>query len=434
VDRDGFAVLAAAQEFFDAGDSPGLAVSVLDSGKVLCSGAWGYAIPEKDVLVTEATLFGAGSISKQCLAACALIVLREQNRSLNDPLASYFAPASVLNPSLTLRHLLSHTAGLGRHVDIQLASDPLMRTELLELVASLAKSSDAIEPGREWCYCNAGYALVGRILESLCEQELAEILRLRVLEPCRLEEYALTLDDSQLRGAAVGHIPHDIGFRSVDRPSNSAAFGSGALLISARDLARWGDRLWLQGALGFTVPSMMAEPQALADGTTLPYGLGVYLGEFAGGREYSHDGNSGGFSAQLAVYPSHGLSIAVVANSSRHSAEVLEQRIARLLHGVPEPAAIEADPAIAYATPFAGTYRRQGEATTVIAVAGNLSITTPGGRKAKLIPLAFGRFVEEQDPTTEYLFSREKNRLLLEVRRFGKLLAILKGDGERTDK
>ena len=91
---------------------PGCAVMVRHNGKVtLCKG-YGIANLEHGVRVTRQTVFQSGSVGKQFTAMAVMILLDEQKLALNDPISKYLAvPASW--SGITVRHLLTHTSGLG---------------------------------------------------------------------------------------------------------------------------------------------------------------------------------------------------------------------------------------------------------------------------------------------------------------------------------
>jgi hypothetical protein len=79
----------------------------------------------------------------------------------------------------------------------------------------------------------------------------------------------------------------------------------------------------------------------LNDGTAIPYGYGLFLTNMSGKRKIEHYGNIGGTRAQLAFYPSDGLTVAIMANTNPLRTDVLESRIARVMLGLPETPSVE---------------------------------------------------------------------------------------------
>ena len=96
---------------------------------------------------------------------------------------------------------------------------------------------------------------------------------------------------------------------------------------------------------GQVIPSelycLMRTPFVLKSGEATSYGLGMFVSQFGGNRELSQDGNSGGFSSQLACYPDQDLFVAVLTNGSAHDAEGLEKSITRAILSIPEQVVLD---------------------------------------------------------------------------------------------
>ena len=92
---------------------PGVSLAVLRKGKVILLKSYGLADVEHRVPVTPLTVFQSGSIGKQFTAAAVMILVQENKLSLDDKISKYFPDVPATWKDITVRHLLTHTSGLG---------------------------------------------------------------------------------------------------------------------------------------------------------------------------------------------------------------------------------------------------------------------------------------------------------------------------------
>ena len=155
----------------------GLAVAVTDRRQTLYTAGLGYADLAAHSPVTADTTFQIGSIGKSMTALALLQLVDARRFDLNAPLSTHlpwFAMPSRYK-AITLRHVLSHTAGLPAGTDFT----PAARYEGF----ALRDTEAAWEPGTRFHYSNTGYKLLGWLLEDITGQDYGSIIRERVLEP-----------------------------------------------------------------------------------------------------------------------------------------------------------------------------------------------------------------------------------------------------------
>jgi CubicO group peptidase (beta-lactamase class C family) len=286
---------------------PGIAVAVIEHGELQLHVELGVRCLDRPEPVDPATAFRVGSISKTFTAA---LVLESFDRAaLAGPVAlpELAWPSGMATP--TLEALLRHRSGLGeilpgQFVAFQGAWKP-----------ALAHSPVAGHPG-EWHYSNAGYVVLGALLEAKTGGTYEELLRSHVAAfP------TITSDPSTSSNAACGHLPEGEGLRAIAiehdldfMPGDpSWLHPTGGVLSSAEDLARFGASL--DGSM-----LEPGEPLARADwrhrGTDERYGLGLRSWVLPDGtRVFGHSGNTGSFAAQLVVAPTESMAIALLANA-----------------------------------------------------------------------------------------------------------------------
>jgi len=153
-------------------NAPGLTFVMADRSGVQRVASYGFSDVESKVAVNTNQLFEIGSISKSFLAICLLQLHDEGKLDLQKPLSEYlpwFRVESSFAP-ITTHHLLTHSAGIEGNAPVFL-TDPG------------AKHRAANPPGENFHYCNTGYGLMGRLLETLDGRSLSESYRARVFEP-----------------------------------------------------------------------------------------------------------------------------------------------------------------------------------------------------------------------------------------------------------
>ena len=114
---------------------PGCAVMVRHNGKVVLSAGYGMANLEHGVGVTPQTVFQSGSMGKQFTAMAVMMLVEEHNLSLDDPISKYLAVPPSWS-SITVRHLLTHTSGLGDYPDDFSLQKDYTEDDLLKMITA----------------------------------------------------------------------------------------------------------------------------------------------------------------------------------------------------------------------------------------------------------------------------------------------------------
>lgn len=324
----------------------GLSIAIARDGQVVYARGFGHADAGLTRPATERTVYDIASVGKQFTAA-AVIQLVEQGKLTYDTRVRTLVPELPSNvPDATIEQWLRHTSGfVGGDID-ELAPPEHYTTPKrgLEILAdpAIADGRAMFEPGETWIYCNAGYLILGLVVEAASGMAYDDYVRRHVLAP--LEPHDMTVCEYPPESIAserlnrsergVAHVPH------IDM---SAYAGQGSICSSALDLVRWSRaindaRVFSRASLQkFREPSVVTGDHATA---SVPYGLGQRLGEMDGHAKAGHSGTFDGGSAVLFTYPDDGLEIAVICNTrgggAPHAA-VLEAEIAKRLLDIRPP-------------------------------------------------------------------------------------------------
>ena len=309
------------QRVMHATHAPGVAVRITRPGHRPISLKFGMADVERRIPVSSETVFEIGSVTKEFTAA-ALMQLVEQGRvSLDDEINRWLPGLRTAPRRVTLRQLLSHTSGI--HASLNPAPD-----------GSLPKLLFDFEPGSDWSYSNAGYLLLGRVVERVSGASWDDYVRAHLSGPLHLESIASCrrVDSTGISVLAEGYrVEGDDTLRHLPRADFDLAFTAGGLCATASDVAAWNAALAAGRVVTPRSYQMMTAPTTLPDGRSIPYGFGIQVSRLGPYTEHMHEGDIAGFSAAVSTYPTESLTVAVLANAEGVPALRVARDLARVL-------------------------------------------------------------------------------------------------------
>lgn len=211
-------------------------ILVAADGKTLVDGAWSEADREQRTANTAATAYDVGSIGKIFTQIAILQLLEAGKLSLDQPFGKYLAnyPDSDIAGKVTIRQLLLHASGMGDIFDQGGPVDLGSVTELKGFLPLIAHKPLAFEPGSAKRYSNAGYVVLGMVVEAVSEENYYSYIQAHILEPAGMSRSGFF--DRKHLPAFVAHSYDD----SKDVTGTHAQRGSpaGGLQASAGDLFR----------------------------------------------------------------------------------------------------------------------------------------------------------------------------------------------------
>jgi CubicO group peptidase (beta-lactamase class C family) len=348
---------------------PGAQLAVHTGSDVL-SVHTGTADARTNTPFTAGTAVPLGSVTKTATAAAALLLADDGDLELDDPVAGLLPELAGGIPDVTVRHLLSHTAGLPTGPD----SDSAAGTTPARYLSAVCTARNTLfPPGTGFSYSNAGYVAAGRILSEVTGMTWQEAVTALVLEPLGIAP-AFLGDAAPARPLASGHALNTA--TGLVRPARQnlapVEAPAGALLASAEDLVALGRAVIGRSAAlpaavadAMRCPEPAADPGALADA----WGLGLALFRQDGRVWCGHDGNAQGTSCHLRADPDSGIVVAFTGNAGAATAlwRDIAAELARVT-GIRVPTAPAAGthrgPAVALPD-CAGTYRNGSTEYTV---------------------------------------------------------------------
>jgi CubicO group peptidase (beta-lactamase class C family) len=335
----------------------GLAVAVVDGGGLAWFHGHGLADVAAKMPVSEETVFRIGSITKT-FTAIAVMQLWEQglvglDAPANDYLHSFrLVPVrSELRPP-TVRHLLTHTAGVGYWRRLSDLLQPGVGSGARAGRSGAQPLADyyrrglpvEVEPGTKWVYSNHGFAALGQIVEDVSGQPLDRYLRDRIFDPLGMEHTDLIRSERVRPYLATGYVLRSRGLKPVaDREVPTP--GGGGMYSSTTDIARYVAALLRMGAGEYgpvlrpeTVANMF-RPHFQPDPRVPGMGLAFELGQEGDHKTVGKRGIVSGFHSAIALAPEEGIGVIVFSNTGRldgrGAPEPLAPALLRRLLGLP---------------------------------------------------------------------------------------------------
>lgn len=304
----------------------GLSIAVVRHGQLVLAKGFGYADLSERVPVSADTVFRLASITKEFTAAALLHLQEEGELSLDDRIGDYLPNYLAAVRRITIRDLLSHTSGLSDAAVIPIFEEGgvgYTRERIIDLVASQPLD---FEPGTGHSYSNVGFIIAGMVIEEATGTTYGDYVTDEILEPLGLEQTRFCPDEQPADARwAHGYDPQHGNWSRALRLGRAPALvdpapinmelvsSAGGLCSTVTDLARWPGML--RSFLHPAAYREMSRPTVLADGTTVPYGLGIQIREFGSHPAVSHGGVVAGFVSIVADFPEDDVTVAILVNT-----------------------------------------------------------------------------------------------------------------------
>lgn len=262
-----------------------------------------------------------GSITKTFVSALVLKLVDQGLVTLDTSIETILPGLIPNGPSISLRHLLSHTSGLKDHIDdsnnlieITLIDNLVFHWSPQELVQIAVDLGPWSNPGNGFHYSNTGYAVLGLAVEEITGNPLAMALNDMIFEPLRLTNTSVSWDtvaaDPELRAYATFD---DQSILDLTEISRSFMYGAGGIVSSTTDLVRWSQLLLSGQVISSQMLAQMMNTNST--GQIFDYGLGfMEIGSDIFNR-IGHRGGGFGYRAEMWYIPEQDITVITMANS-----------------------------------------------------------------------------------------------------------------------
>ena len=267
-------------------------------------------------------------MGKQLTATAVMMLVEAGKVGLDDPLTHYFPDAPSSWKQVTVRQLLSHTAGFTDYPkDFDERKD---YTEAGLLTESLKSIPLAHPPGPRWSYSNMGYLTLGILIHKVTGEFYGDFLQQEIFRPLGMSTTRIIDDIIPNRSAGYRLVHGQLKNQEWVSPSlNTTADGS--LYFSILDLAKWDAALYTEKLLKKSSLAQMWTVAPLRNEQPIGhYGYGWFIESQEGHRLIEHEGEWQGFETQICRYVDDQLTVVVLTNLAEAKPDRIAHGIARI--------------------------------------------------------------------------------------------------------
>ncbi|HEY1340504.1 MAG TPA: serine hydrolase domain-containing protein [Bryobacteraceae bacterium] len=333
--------------------SPGAAVLVRQDGRTVFARGYGVAELRHFRPIDAATDFRLASCTKQFTAMAIMLLVHDGKLKFESRLTEIFPEFPAYGRAVTIRHLLSHTAGLPDYEDLMdqagkkwTATDQIQDAEVLQLLEREPRPKFAA--GEGWSYSNSAYVVLGLIVAKVSGEPFPRFLERRIFGPLKMRgTLAYVKGGAEPPNRAFGHSKRGGELIETDQSSTSATLGDGGVYSNLDDLAKWDQTLaahsllsedemrpaWTPARLASGAePHWPAAPGGdnLAPGKPVSYGFGWFLDPYTGRSRTWHTGTTMGFRNAIERFTKDKITVVVLSNRADQDANALTLRAAEV--------------------------------------------------------------------------------------------------------
>ena len=312
---------------------------VAKNGKPIFTKAHGFADREAKAPINAQTKFNLGSMNKMFTAVAVAQLVERGKLSFDDPIGKHLPdyPNKDAAARVTVHHLLTHTSGLGDYFSPAYFAARAKIGKVSELLPFFAAKPLEFEPGARFRYSNAGFVVLGLVVEKVSGQDYYDYVRQHVFKPA-----GMTDTDSYNYGRRVPNLA--LGY-SMATPTGPVAPGqprqekrevfkgtpAGGGYSTAEDLLKFSAALMGNKLLSAKYTEIVTTGKVAAGGGKYGYGFGDRVTN--GQRSFGHNGGAPGVGANLVIYPASGYTFVMLTNYDPDAMQKMSAEIGRLIVG-----------------------------------------------------------------------------------------------------
>lgn len=318
-----------------AGRTPGLAIGVVEDGRIVYARGFGFAALSPHNAMTPDTEFYGGGLAMQFTAAAILLLMQEGKVKLDDPVSKY-VPEFKLGADVTIAQLLTQTSGLPAYDGAPgAAPDPTKTIKLAQILTAVDQLKPAAAPGTAYANNPLNYWLAGLIVERASGVTLSDYLEQSIFIPLVMDHSFLAGDSGIASSRATGYTRSGENFDAAASWDPAWLGGDAGLVSTIDDLAKWDIEMPI--LLRVDAVRTMFTPAGSVGPTK--YGMGWVI-DRRGGKEFVWaNGEIAGYRAMNALLPDQHVGVIVFSNAdSLHGSVAIPEIVgARVLDVLAPP-------------------------------------------------------------------------------------------------
>jgi D-alanyl-D-alanine carboxypeptidase len=325
--------------------TPGIAIGVVEDGRLVYSRGFGYANVARHARVDASTQFNIGAVSAQFTTAAVLLLVQDGKIKLDDRITKYVPELSIAG-NVTVAELLQQTSGLPDYTKAPgIDPDQTHQVKINDLLAAVNKMQLSATPGTTYAANDFNFIVAGLIVERVSAVTLSDFLQQRIFLPLVMNQTLYAGDTGISPSHAVGYTRNAAGkFVAVRTPDPTWLLGARGVVSNVYDLAKWD----IEMPILLRVDAVRSMYSAGGVSGPTKYGMGWVIDRRGGKRFMWYNGEIPGYRAINAVLPDDHIAVIVLTNADSHGGVVSApaQVAARILDIVSPPVGVHLDNAI----------------------------------------------------------------------------------------
>lgn len=321
-------------------------VLIAENGKAIFEKSYGVADESDQRPLNTKTVFELASVSKQFTAMAIVLLEKDQQLSIEDPISKYIPELAFL-PSISIKNLLQHTSGLPDYMELfDKHWDKRQFAVNQDIVDMLVKQEVVLnfEPGEEFEYSNTGYALLGLIIEKASGMEYESYLEKKVFKPLGMKNtqvYRSRYAPEKIKNYALGYLANDFGIKVSPDSFGKEYYtyyldgivGDGMVNSNLQDLLKWDQALYGDKLIDNTQRKLIFSKGELSNGDSSSYGFGWGVGTHPKyGFIANHSGGWAGYSTFIERHMDNNKTIIVLQNNATQRTKMPIEDLRKILY------------------------------------------------------------------------------------------------------
>ncbi|HWY35668.1 MAG TPA: serine hydrolase, partial [Nitrosopumilaceae archaeon] len=212
-------------------------VLISQSGTIIYQKSFGIADKEKNIVLSDSSMFQIASVSKVITATAILKLCEENELSLNDPVAKYIPGFPYTNVQVS--HLITHRSGLPNYIYfcsgyLHDSLKELSNSDVIELM-NIHKPEVYLKPGIRFNYCNTNYALLAVIIEKVCGKSYQDVIKEKIFAPVGMT-HSFFFNEMDKQDLSVKTKGYTGSMKAVEKNNFENVYGDKGIYTTSYDL------------------------------------------------------------------------------------------------------------------------------------------------------------------------------------------------------
>jgi CubicO group peptidase (beta-lactamase class C family) len=334
-------------------DQPGMAALVIRNGKVVYRKAFGLADIDAHTRITPDTQFLLASVTKQFTAMAIMILAKQGKLRFDDSLAQFCPEFPDYAKTITIRHLLNHTAGLTQYQELLVGKvdESYFRSSKSPPAAHEFTAAEALQalsrqeklrfsPGEKFEYSDSAYVVLGQIIERVTGERYAEFLKEAIFDPLGMHD-TLVVDERKQKAPrlALGYGRRNGRWEDISYTPENHIYGEDDIISTIDDLYKWDQALYTERLVSHSMLETAFTPGRTNDGKEIEtdlltrpnsYGFGWFISSVDGEKDVEHSGGWAGYVTDILRVPSQRVTAIVLTNFSNDDVPEIAYQMAKI--------------------------------------------------------------------------------------------------------